>query len=85
MRQRKGTLAAVDVLITDCSSVAMDAGFISIPVFLYADCIKIFTEERGGMLWIFPEAGLGPIVSKKARTSKVEALLPGPLSRNNED
>lgn len=78
-------MAAVDVLITDYSSAAMDAGFVNIPVFLYADDIMEYTENRGGMFWTFPEAGSGPIVSNKAITPDIEAILPYPLARNNEE
>lgn len=78
-------LAAVDVLITDYSSAAMDAGEVNIPVFLYADDTKEFIENRGGMFWIFPEAGPVPIVSNKTITPKVEAILPFPLARSNEE
>lgn len=78
-------MAAVDVLITDYSSVAMDAGFVNIPVFLYADDIMEYTENRGGMFWTFPAAGPGPIVSNKAITPDIEAILPYPLARNNEE
>lgn len=78
-------MAAVDVLITDYSSAAMDAGFVNIPVFLYADDIMEYTENRGGMFWTFPEAGPGPIVSNKAITPDIEAILPYPLARNNEE
>lgn len=78
-------MAAVDVLITDYSSAAMDAGFINIPVFLYADDIMEYTENRGGMFWTFPEAGPEPIVSNRAITPDIEATLPYPLARNNEE
>lgn len=78
-------MAAVDVLVTDYSSAAMDAGFAGIPVFLYADDIKQYTENRGGMFWIFPERGPGPIVSNKIMTPNIEAILPYPLARDNEE
>lgn len=78
-------LAGVDVLITDYSSAAMDAGFADIPVFLYADDIDQYTENRGGMFWSFPEKGSGPIVSNEAITPDIKATLPYPLARNNEE
>lgn len=78
-------LAGVDVLITDYSSAAMDAGFADILVFLYADDIDQYTENRGGMFWTFPEKGSGPIVSNKAITPDIKATLPYPLARNNEE
>lgn len=78
-------MAAVDVLVTDYSSAAMDAGFVDIPVFLYADDIEQYEENRGGLFWVFPEKGPGPIVSNKAITPDIEARLPYPLARNNEE
>jgi CDP-glycerol glycerophosphotransferase len=43
--------AASDVLITDYSSSAFDVINIQIPVFLYADDLDEYTEERGKLLW----------------------------------
>lgn len=78
-------LAGIDVLITDYSSAAMDAGFAGIPVFLYADDIEQYTENRGGMFWTFPEKGSEPIVSNRTMTPEIKATLPYPLARNNEE
>ncbi len=78
-------MAGVDVLVTDYSSAAMDAGFAGIPVFLYADDIQQYTKNRGGMFWIFPESDPGPIVSNKAMTPEQDAVLPYPLARNNDE
>lgn len=78
-------MAAADVLITDYSSAAMDAGFVNIPVFLYADDLEQYTRDRGGMFWTFPEKGPGPIVSNKAMTPGIAATLPYPLARNNDE
>ena len=44
-------LAASDVLITDYSSCAFDAAFGHIPVFLYADDIQEYIENRGEFMW----------------------------------
>lgn len=44
-------LAACDVLITDYSSCAFDAGFAYIPVFLYADDIQEYEKNRGKFMW----------------------------------
>ncbi|WP_313070467.1 CDP-glycerol glycerophosphotransferase family protein [Lacrimispora sp.] len=43
--------AASDVLITDYSSSAFDVINIHMPVFLYADDLDQYTEERGKLLW----------------------------------
>lgn len=78
-------MAAIDALITDYSSAAMDAGFANIPVFLYADDIQQYIEDRGGMFWIFPEKGSGPIISNRDMTPGIGAQLPYPLARDNEE
>lgn len=44
-------LAASDVLVTDYSSTAFDAINIYIPVFLYADDLDEYTNERGKLMW----------------------------------
>jgi len=44
-------LAAVDVAVTDYSSVAFDASYMKIPVFLYVDDYDEYVEDRGELLW----------------------------------
>ncbi len=44
-------LGGCDVLITDYSSCAFDAMYAGIPVFLYADDIKEYIENRGQFMW----------------------------------
>lgn len=44
-------LAAMDVFITDYSSSAFDAANMRMPVFLYADDLKEYIEERGELMW----------------------------------
>ena len=44
-------LAAVDVFITDYSSSAFDAINMYMPVFLYADDLDEYVEERGKLMW----------------------------------
>ena len=48
-------LAAVDVAVTDYSSVAFDAAYMKIPVFLYVDDYKEYVEDRGDLLWRYEE------------------------------
>lgn len=43
--------AASDVLITDYSSSAFDVINMYLPVFLYADDLDQYTEERGKLMW----------------------------------
>lgn len=44
-------LAASDVLITDYSSTAFDAINMYMPVFLYADDLEEYIQERGRLMW----------------------------------
>ncbi len=44
-------LAAADVFVTDYSSSAFDAANMRIPVFLYADDLKEYVEDRGELMW----------------------------------
>lgn len=44
-------LTATDILITDYSSLAFDASYKKIPVFLYAPDMESMKQDRGGLLW----------------------------------
>ena len=44
-------LGSIDVLITDYSSCAFDALFAHIPVFLYAEDVQEYIENRGKFMW----------------------------------
>lgn len=44
-------LAAADVFITDYSSSAFDAINMYLPVFLYADDLEDYVQERGELMW----------------------------------
>jgi CDP-glycerol glycerophosphotransferase len=55
-------LASADAFISDYSSLAFDAASMRIPVFIYADDMQQYVEERGELLWEmsdlpFPLAG----------------------------
>jgi len=44
-------MAAVDAFVTDYSSAAFDAINMYVPVFLYADDLQEYIEERGNLMW----------------------------------
>ncbi len=44
-------LAASDACLTDYSSAAFDAALTYMPVFIYADDVKEYEEERGSLQW----------------------------------
>lgn len=78
-------LAAVDMLVTDYSSVAMEAGFMEIPVFLYADDLDIYMKERGGEQWIFHSDTSLPVYSNQEMMPGLDLRLPFPIAINNEE
>lgn len=44
-------IAAADILLTDYSSCAFDASYACIPVFLYADDLEEYVNDRGSLMW----------------------------------
>lgn len=44
-------IAGSDIFITDYSSAAFDASYIKMPVFLYADDLADYVNERGAFMW----------------------------------
>lgn len=78
-------LAAVDALVTDYSSVAMDAGFMRIPVFIYADDIEKYIKDRGSMLWDFSGISDGIIKNSQDMIPGIDTELPFTVAQNNDD
>lgn len=78
-------LAAMDVFITDYSSAAMDAGCAHIPVFIYADDIEKYVNERGSMLWNMSADSKKPVTNNKEMTPDIDVVLPYPIAQNNDE
>lgn len=78
-------LAAMDVLITDYSSVAMDAGFAHMPVFIYADDIETYVNDRGSILWELSSDSGAVIRNNKMMTPGIEAVLPYSVAQDNDE
>lgn len=78
-------LAAMDAFITDYSSAAMDAGFTHMPVFIYADDIEKYMDERGSMLWNLSADSKAPVTNNKEMTPDIDAVLPYPIAQNNDE
>ena len=78
-------LAGVDALITDYSSVAMDASFGGIPVFIYADDIDDYIADRGSLLWDIQVNHLQCIRNNKQMTPNIDVILPYSVAQNNEE
>lgn len=78
-------LAAGDALITDYSSVAMEAGFMKIPVFLYADDLEDYMKNRGGEQWMFNADSSLPIYNNREMMPNLSLELPFSLAQNNSE
>ncbi len=78
-------LAAVDVFITDYSCAAMEAGFARIPVFLYADDIEQYLNDRGSMMWDMSGDSKKQITNNKKMTPDIDVILPYPMAQNNDE
>jgi len=78
-------MAAADVMITDYSSAAIDASYIYMPVFLYADDIEQYVGNRGGMFWNYSLDSNEPITTNREMTPGINAVLPFPMAQNNDE
>lgn len=78
-------LAAMDVFITDYSSAAMDASYAHMPVFIYADDIENYMNERGSMLWNMSTDSKKPVTNNKEMTPGINVVLPYPIAQNNDE
>lgn len=78
-------LAAMDALITDYSSVAMDAGIAELPVFIYADDIDVYIKDRGSLTWNMEQRKSGTIHNNSECTPEIELILPFSIAENNDE
>ena len=78
-------LAAMDAFITDYSSAAMDAGYAHMPVFIYADDIEKYLNDRGSMLWNMSTDSHKPVTNNKTMTPGIDTVLPYPVAQNNDE
>lgn len=78
-------LAAMDAFITDYSCAAMEAGFARIPVFIYADDIEQYLNDRGSMMWNISVDSKKPITNNKKMTPAMDVVLPYSMAQNNDE
>lgn len=78
-------LAAMDALVTDYSSAAMDASFARIPVFIYADDVEEYIASRGSLLWEFDTIPTGKVKNNQKLVPGINTELPYTISQNNEE
>jgi len=69
-------LAAMDAFLTDYSSAAMDASYAHMPVFIYADDIEKYINDRGSLLWNMTTDSYAPVPNNKKMTPNIDTVLP---------
>ncbi len=76
-------IASSDMLITDYSSMAFDAGCNGIPVFLYVDDLEEYRESRGNLSFCILSDG--KITANHVVTPNIDVDIPFPVAQNNEE
>lgn len=76
-------IAASDMLITDYSSMAFDAGCNGIPVFLYVDDLEEYRKNRGDLSFDILECG--KITENHIVTPNITAEIPFAVAQNNDE
>lgn len=78
-------LAGMDAFVTDYSSAAFDACETDMPVFIYADDIEKYVEDRGNLLWELSMNTDKPVRNNKNITPDINTTLPFPIAKDNEE
>ncbi len=78
-------LAGVDAYITDYSSAAFEALLTKMPVFLYADDVEKYAQDRGSLMWNLVTDAHDSISNNKEFTPKLDVALPFPLATGNDE
>ena len=78
-------LAGIDAYITDYSSACFEAAFAKIPVFIYADDIQKYANDRGALMWNIATDPLDNVRNNKAMTPEFNLKFPFSIARNNEE
>lgn len=77
-------LAGMDAYISDYSSASFEAGYAHIPVFLYADDIRKYVNDRGALMWNIATDPRDCIGNNKAVTPNFDVKLPFTLAVDND-
>lgn len=78
-------LAGMDAYITDYSSACFEAGFAKIPVFIYADDIQKYANDRGSLMWNLASDPLDYVTNNKVMTPGMNLVFPFPVATDNEE
>ncbi len=77
-------LAGMDAYITDYSSACFEAGFAKMPVFIYADDIQKYANDRGSLMWNLATDPLDHVTNNKEVTPEFDEVFPFPIAINND-
>lgn len=77
-------LAGMDAYISDYSSACFEAGFAHIPVFLYADDIQKYANDRGALMWNIATDPKECIGNNEVMTPSFDVKLPFTLAGDND-
>ena len=77
-------LAGMDAYITDYSSACFEAGFAKIPVFIYADDIQKYANDRGSLMWNLANEPLDHVTNNKEITPNFDLAFPFPVAMDND-
>ncbi len=78
-------LAGMDAYITDYSSACFEAGFARIPVFIYADDIQEYANDRGSLMWNLASDPLDHVTNNKEITPGLDLVFPFSVATNNAE
>ena len=77
-------LAGMDAYITDYSSACFEAGFTRMPVFIYADDIQKYANDRGSLMWNLASDPLEHIRNNKEITEDFDIEFPFSVAMDND-
>ncbi len=77
-------LAGMDAYITDYSSACFEAGFTRMPVFIYADDIKKYANDRGSLMWNIATDPLDHVTNNKTVMPDFDEVFPFSISEDND-
>lgn len=78
-------LAGMDAYITDYSSACFEAGYAKIPVFIYADDIQKYANDRGSLMWNLATDPLDHVRNNKDITPEFDVRFPFSIATNNDE
>jgi CDP-glycerol glycerophosphotransferase len=77
-------MAGMDAYISDYSSACFEAGFAQMPVFIYADDIKKYANDRGSLMWNLATDPLEHVTNNKTMTPSFDVVFPFPIATDND-